>query len=96
MKTIDEVIQNIPEIEKAHTYASENADIYRAYDKGQKDYKIRIEKYIKQELNAMLDEILGQKIEYQNPNDFQKVYSIGYNNKWEEISKKINEMRGEK
>lgn len=30
------------EIERAHTYSSENADIYRAYDSGQGDMKLRI------------------------------------------------------
>ena len=30
------------EIEKAHTYSSENADIYRAHDAGQKQMKSRI------------------------------------------------------
>ena len=29
-------------IEKAHTYSSENADVYRAYDKGQEDYKNKL------------------------------------------------------
>lgn len=33
----------IPPIEPAHTYASENADVYRAYDKGQADYAFRVE-----------------------------------------------------
>ena len=41
----------LPEIEKAHTYASENAEVYRAYDAGQKRYKERIEKlYITNQL----------------------------------------------
>lgn len=31
----EEVCKGWPEVEKAHTYASENADIYRAYDAGQ-------------------------------------------------------------
>lgn len=30
------------EIERAHTYASENADVYRAYDSGQEAMKNRI------------------------------------------------------
>jgi len=29
----------LPPTEKAHTYASENADIYRAFDRGQEHYK---------------------------------------------------------
>ena|SRR3990167_7044284 len=36
---IEEILMKLPREEKAHTYSSENADIYRAYDKGQKDYK---------------------------------------------------------
>ena len=40
-KLIEKVIEALPEIEKAHTYASENAEVYRAYDKGQEDYKKR-------------------------------------------------------
>ena len=36
-----ELIEKIP-TEKAHTYASENADIYRAYDAGQEKFKQKV------------------------------------------------------
>ena len=32
----------LPEIERAHTYASENADDYILYDSGQEDYQKRV------------------------------------------------------
>jgi len=38
---VREVVESV-EIEKAHTYASENADIYRAHDAGQEQMKERI------------------------------------------------------
>jgi len=31
--------KEMPPIEKAHTYASENAEIYRAFDEGQRYYR---------------------------------------------------------
>jgi len=31
----------LPEVEKAHTYGSENADVYRAYDAGQESMRAR-------------------------------------------------------
>lgn len=34
-------VEEMP-IDKAHTYASENADIYRAYDDGQENYKNKV------------------------------------------------------
>lgn len=40
-ESIKEAIKNCP-IDKAHTYSSENADIYRAYDNGQENYKEKI------------------------------------------------------
>ena len=42
-----EEIENTP-IEKAHTYASENADIYRAYDRGQQRFKDTITSKLKE------------------------------------------------
>ena len=33
------VVEGLPEIQKSHTYGSENAEVYRAYDAGQKAYK---------------------------------------------------------
>lgn len=33
---------SMPDIKRAHTYASENADIYHAHDKGQEDYRSTI------------------------------------------------------
>jgi len=30
------------EIEYAHTYASENADLYRVHDYGQKEFKVKV------------------------------------------------------
>jgi hypothetical protein len=35
-------VSKLPPIDKAHTYGSENADVYRAYDKGQEDYRRRV------------------------------------------------------
>ena len=41
---IEEIIKMVGEtkIEKAHTYSSENSDVYIAFDKGQADMKNRI------------------------------------------------------
>ena len=39
--TILEEVKKI-EIDKAHTYASENAEIYRAFDDGQESFKQKI------------------------------------------------------
>lgn len=41
-KMREEVEKGLPNIEKAHTYASENADIYRAYDRGQESYQSKV------------------------------------------------------
>jgi len=34
-------IKWMPKVEKAHTYASENAEVYRAFDRGQEDMQKR-------------------------------------------------------
>lgn len=32
------IVESLPPLTKAHTYASENSEVCRAYDNGQKDY----------------------------------------------------------
>jgi len=51
-QTIKEVIEMVEKtpIEKAHTYASENADEYRIYDAGQEAYKQTILQDLKSKL----------------------------------------------
>lgn len=44
---MDEIEGELPLIDKAHTYASENADEYRAYEAGQEDYKKKVLNIIK-------------------------------------------------
>ena len=41
-------LECVPEIEKAHTYASENADDYRIYDAGQESMRDRMIKNIEE------------------------------------------------
>ena len=44
LRLLDGVREMVEEtdIDKAHTYASENADVYRAYDAGQENFKKKI------------------------------------------------------
>ena len=46
-----------PKVTRAHTYASENADIYRAHDAGQEDMLRDCERYFKARERDLLDRI---------------------------------------
>lgn len=57
LKSIDDEIEcwkNLP-IERAHTYSSENADVYRAYDNGQEAMKEKIISHL-QEQKRLIEE----------------------------------------
>ena len=61
---INEIVQSIvdrslPELTKAHTYSSENSDIYEAFDNGQNDYRVRTS----QQLTKVLTEVVGELVD---------------------------------
>lgn len=47
LSLLEEMEGKLPEIDKAHTYSSENAEIYRAFDDGQGAYQKRVRSLIK-------------------------------------------------
>ena len=63
---IHEIVQSIlerglPELTKAHTYSSENSDIYEAFDNGQNDYRVRTHQQLTKVLTEVFGEILNTK-----------------------------------